>query len=199
MHSWLLVFQLPKRSPCPPAHSWNSTVIETACEDFQLLNYHFPPHLSWSLGGLPLKHWPSLTILLLIRSDEITSSITDNWTNRVTLCNERTVFPVPTLLETGTISSLALLGSLANLHCKERSSTLLWNLKKNTAHEDTRNHPMPPSDPFRDWQQRKVQVLSKRIPHGLTRRHRAQFNNAQLVIQKTVINNYSAYQRSCCL
>lgn len=131
-------FQLPKRSPYPPAHSWNSIIIQTVSKDFQLLIYHFPPHLNQSLGGLPLKHWPYLIMLLFIRSDKIISSPTGNWKNEVTLQNEHTVFPIPTLLETGTISSLALLGSLANLHCKERSNTLLWNLKKNTAHEDSR-------------------------------------------------------------
>lgn len=113
----------------------------------------------------------------------------------VMLWNEHTVFPISTLLVTGTISSLALLGSLANLHCRERSNTLLWNLKKKIVHEDTRNHPMLPWDRFRDWQQSKVQTLSKRIPHGLTRTHSTWFNNGQVVIQKRITNKHSAHQK----
>lgn len=124
--------------------------IRTVSEDFQLPNY-FPSHLHYSLGGPSLELWPSLNTLLLIRSDRTTSSRTENETNQVTLCNEHTVFPIPALLqETGTISSLALLGSLANLHCKVRSNTLLWNLKKNTTGEDIRNHHRPLSDHFSD-------------------------------------------------
>lgn len=81
--------------------------------------------------------------LQLLRPDQTIPSKAENETNQDTLQNKHTVFLVPTLPETGTISSLALLGSLANLHCNERSNTLPWNLRKNTAHEDRGNHPVP--------------------------------------------------------
>lgn len=120
-------------------------------KDFQLLNYHFRLHCNHS-AGLSHRHWPCLSLLLIIRADGITSARPVTEQIRSHCANEHTVVPAPALLETGTISSLALLGSLANLHCKDRSKTFLWNLKEN-----------------RTYEQYKVQVLHMRIPRRLTR------------------------------
>lgn len=142
-------------------------LMQTLNKDFQLLNYCFQKHCNQFLAGLSQRHWPSQPVLLVIRSDGILSAQLVTEQNRSRCVNEHTVVPGPALLEIGTISSLALLGSLANLHCKDRSNTFLWNLRENRAYE-----------------QYKVQVLCKRIPRRLTRSHRTWFNNEQLVIIK---------------
>lgn len=142
-------------------------LMQTLSKDFQLLHYHFPLHFNQSSAGLSHRHRPCQPVPLLIRSDGIISAQLINEQIGSHCINEHTVVPIPALLVTGTISSLALLGSLANLHCKDRSKTFLWNLKENRAYE-----------------QYKVQVLCKRIPGRLTRSHRTWFNNEQLVIIK---------------
>lgn len=140
-------FSAPQTIP----HSSSTAATQCSCrlsEDFQLLNYHFRHHCDQSSAGLSHRHWPCWPVLLPIRPDGIVSAQLVTEQIRAHCVNERTVVPAPALLETGTISSLALLGSLANLHCKDRSKTFLWNLKENRAYE-----------------QHKVQVL-REFPGG---------------------------------